>query len=66
MIGGYKLIGGGDYSAGISCHFIAIPNNNYLFLNWTENSVIVSSESDYSFVELGNELSLQNSSIMMQ
>ena len=51
---GGTVYGGGDYSAGITCHLIAVPNNNYLFLNWTENGVIVSSESDYSFVVTGN------------
>ncbi len=51
---GGTVYGGGDYSAGITCHLIAVPNNNYSFLNWTENGVIVSSESDYSFVVTGN------------
>lgn len=51
---GGTVYGGGDYSAGITCHLIAVPNNNYLFLNWTENGMIVSSESDYSFVITGN------------
>ena len=51
---GGTVYGGGDYSAGITCHLIAVPNNNYLFLNWTENGVVVSSESDYSFVVTGN------------
>lgn len=51
---GGTVYGGGDYSAGITCHLIAVPNNNYSFLNWTENGVAVSSESDYSFVVTGN------------
>lgn len=51
---GGTVYGGGDYSAGITCHLIAVPNHNYLFLNWTENGVAVSSESDYSFVVTGN------------
>lgn len=51
---GGTVYGGGDYSAGITCHLIAVPNNNYSFLNWTENGVAVSSDSDYSFVVMGN------------
>lgn len=51
---GGTVYGGGDYSAGITCHLIAVPNSGYSFLNWTENSIAVSSEADYSFVVTGN------------
>jgi hypothetical protein len=57
---GGTVYGGGDYSAGITCHLIAVPNNNYLFLNWTENGMVVSSESDYSFVVTGNRTLMAN------
>ena len=39
---------------------IAIPNNNYSFLNWTENGVVVSSDSDYSFVVTGDRTLVAN------
>lgn len=51
---GGTIYGDGTYSGGIICHLIAVPNNNYSFLNWTENGVVVSSDSDYSFVVTGN------------
>ncbi len=57
---GGTVYGGGDYSAGITCHLIAVPNNNYSFLNWTEYGVAVSSESDYSFVVTGNRTLVAN------
>ncbi len=57
---GGTVYGDGDYSAGITCHLIAVPNNNYSFLNWTENGVAVSSESDYSFVVTGNRTLVAN------
>lgn len=57
---GGTIYGGGVYSAGITCHLIAVPNNNYSFLNWTENGVIVSSDSDYSFVVTGNRTLVAN------
>ena len=57
---GGTVYGGGDYSAGITCNLIAVPNNNYSFLNWTENGVVVSSESDYSFVVTGNRTLMAN------
>ena len=44
------VYGGGDYSAGITCHLIAVPNNNYLFLNWTENGEVVSTDATYTFM----------------
>lgn len=57
---GGTVYGGGDYSAGITCHLIAVPNNNYSFLNWTENGVVVSSDSDYSFAVTGNRTLVAN------
>ena len=57
---GGTIYGGGVYSAGITCHLIAVPNNNYSFLNWTENGVVVSSDSDYSFVVTGNRTLVAN------
>ena len=48
------VYGGGDYSAGITCHLIAVPNSGCSFLNWTENGVVVASDPDYSFVVTGN------------
>ena len=57
---GGTVYGGGSYSAGITCHLIAVPNNGYTFLNWTENGVVVSSNSDYTFTVSGNRTLVAN------
>ena len=46
--GGYTT-GGGSYSNGETCTLNAIPNDNYEFVNWTEDGAVVSSNASYSF-----------------
>ena len=47
-IGGV-VTGMGNYSHGAQCTLTAIPNENYNFLNWTENGTLVSTNSSYTF-----------------
>lgn len=53
-VNGGTVLGGGTYMAGINCRLIALPNSNYIFLNWTENDVVISNDSEYDFVVDGN------------
>ena len=43
------VTGGGTYEEGTSCTVTATPNQRYLFVNWTENGVEVSTEQSYTF-----------------
>ena len=49
-IEGGSIIGGGSYQEGSTCTFTAVPNEGYVFINWTEDDEIVSTEATYSFV----------------
>ena len=51
--GGY-VTGGGTYMEGQSCTVMAMAYNEYVFLNWTENGVVVSEESSYTFSVTAN------------
>lgn len=44
------VTGSGCYNDGETVIVTAIPNTGFIFENWTENSVIVSNDSVYSFV----------------
>ena len=46
--GGFA-IGGGQYSENDTVQMIALPNEGYRFLNWTENGNVVSSSEEYNF-----------------
>ena len=41
--------GGGEYQYGETCTVTVTPNQGYTFTGWTENGVVVSTESTYSF-----------------
>ena len=43
------VTGTGIYKQGDSVTLIAIPNEGYKFINWTENGEVVSEEAEYSF-----------------
>ena len=47
-IGGI-VIGAGTYPSGETVTLSAVPNDNYLFQNWTEDNTIVSESSTYTF-----------------
>ncbi len=42
--------GGGRYLFGIQAKIIAFPNQGWIFKNWKENNLIVSTDSIYTFV----------------
>ena len=39
----------GHYPDGTTCSVLATPSNNYLFMHWTKNGTVVSSNPSYSF-----------------
>jgi hypothetical protein len=42
--------GGGTYEHGTTATLTATANENYVFVNWTKNGVVVSNRATYSFV----------------
>jgi hypothetical protein len=48
-VAGGTTAGGGAYNAGTSVTVIATPNIGYTFTNWTDNGVIASTSSSYTF-----------------
>ena len=46
---GGVVAGDGTYYQGQTCTLSATPNANYIFLNWTENGEVVSTNANYSF-----------------
>ena len=46
---GGTVIGAGNYSGGDICVLTATPNPGFVFANWTENGIVVSADSVYSF-----------------
>ena len=53
MVGG-SITGGGTYLYGETCTMIATPGTGYIFVNWTENGQVVSTETTYEFVVTSN------------
>ena len=55
LIGGV-IIGTGDYQEGSTCTLTAVPNEGSVFVNWSKNDSIVSTNATYSFIvsENGN------------
>lgn len=55
LLGGV-IIGSGDYQEGSTCTLIAIPNEGSVFVNWTQNDSVVSTNATFSFIvsENGN------------
>ncbi len=51
---GGSVTGGGSYSQGSYCTLTAVPNPDYVFVNWTKNGIIVSTNPTYSFAVTGN------------
>ena len=47
---GGTVAGAGTYFVGETCTLTAIPNENYTFVNWTENGEVISTETAYSFM----------------
>lgn len=53
---GGTVTGSGSYEEGDTCTLSATPNEDFVFVNWTKNDSIVSTEATYSFTvtESGN------------
>ncbi len=49
LIGGV-IMGSGDYQEGSTCTLTAIPNEGSVFVNWTQNDSVVSTNATYSFI----------------
>ncbi|MFA7471096.1 MAG: T9SS type A sorting domain-containing protein, partial [Weeksellaceae bacterium] len=47
---GGTTTGDGTYNYGETAALIAVPNQDYLFVNWTENGNEVSTEANYEFI----------------
>lgn len=48
-VNGGTVSGGGTFVHGTSCTLTAVPDEQFLFSNWSKNGEIVSTESDYTF-----------------
>ena len=50
------IIGDGSYNPGVTAVLTVIPNDGYVFVNWTKDGIIVSTNTSYSFIvtEAGN------------
>ena len=48
------VAGGGSYQQGQSCTVTANANENYTFVNWTENDIVVSTSASYTFTVTDN------------
>jgi hypothetical protein len=57
--------GDGTYDYGTSCTVTATPFQRYLFANWTENGVVVSTEQSYTFTVTANRTLVANFEIPM-
>ncbi len=51
---GGTVSGGGAYVEGATCTLTATPSPGYIFVNWTENAEVVSTEATYTFTVTGN------------
>ena len=47
--------GAGSYDYGTACTLTAVPNESYLFVNWTRDGVEVSTDSCYTFIVTATE-----------
>ena len=48
------ITGDGEYFTGSLVNLEATPNTGYNFINWSENGVNISDDSNYSFISFGN------------
>ena len=51
---GGSVSGGGSYIEGSDCTLTVTANPGYIFINWTENGEVVSTDAVYSFTVNGN------------
>jgi uncharacterized repeat protein (TIGR02543 family) len=55
-----SITGAGAYSSGSSCTLTATANYSYVFVNWTDNGTIVSTNANYSFTVNGTHTLVAN------
>ena len=51
---GGTIFGTGTYGYGSQASLKVVPNENYIFQNWTENGIVVSELEEFSFTVTGN------------
>ena len=51
---GGTVTGGGTYASGTSVTVTATPANDHIFVNWTENGSVVSTDASYTFTATGD------------
>ncbi|MFA6128575.1 MAG: ice-binding family protein [Bacteroidales bacterium] len=59
-LAGGSTSGGGSYNSGTSVTAAAVANPGYVFTSWTEGSVVVSTDPNYTFVLIGNRTLVAN------
>ena len=64
-IAGGTTSGAGTFAQGSAVTVTAIPNTGYGFTNWTENGVIVSTNSSYQLTMAGNKTLVANFSVQL-
>jgi uncharacterized repeat protein (TIGR02543 family) len=52
---GGRVTGSGNYDYGTSCTLTATANENYEFINWTKNGIVVSTDANYTFMVTASE-----------
>ena len=57
---GGTVSGGGTFNYGETVSLSAIANEDYVFLNWTENGNVVSTDANYSFTVTGDRTLVAN------
>ena len=57
---GGTVSGGGTFNYGETVSLSAIANGDYVFLNWTENGNVVSTDANYSFTVTGDRTLVAN------
>ena len=57
---GGMVSGAGFYEGGETCTLVAIANEGYSFINWTENDEVVSFEATYVFPNAGDRVLVAN------
>lgn len=55
-----SITGDGSYQTGQSCAVTATANSGFNFVNWTENSIVVSNNASYTFTVSGNRALIAN------
>lgn len=57
---GGTIQGTGDYQEGQTCTLVATANEGYAFSNWTENDMVVSTNSTYAFSVISDRALIAN------